>query len=90
MSEALRDIRWNLRVAADANTLVRQAALARHQNLTDFVIEAALGEAERVLADRTSFPLDESHWNEFVALLDRPVRDNPGLERLFAKPNVFE
>jgi len=90
MSETLKDTRWNLRVAADANTLVRQAALARHQNLTDFVIEAALGEAERVLADRTSFPLDAIRWNEFVDLLDRPVRDNPGLDRLFAKPNVFE
>jgi uncharacterized protein (DUF1778 family) len=90
MSETLKDIRWNLRVAADANTLVRQAAIARHQNLTDFVIEAALGEAERVLADRTSFPLDETRWNAFVDLLDRPVRESPGLDRLFARPNVFE
>jgi uncharacterized protein (DUF1778 family) len=90
MSEALKDARWNLRVAPDANELVRQAASARHQNLTDFVIAAALGEAERVLADRTSFPLDEAHWNEFVDLLDRPVRDNPGLDKLFDKPNVFE
>jgi uncharacterized protein (DUF1778 family) len=90
MSEILKDTRWNLRVAADANTLVRQAALARHQNLTDFVIEAALGEAERVLADRTSFLLDEAHWNEFVDLLDRPVRDSPGLDKLFAEPSVFE
>lgn len=90
MSETLKDARWNLRVAADANALVRQAASARHQNLTDFVIEAALGEAERVLADRTSFRLDEARWNEFVDLLERPVRDNPGLDKLFARPSVFE
>ena len=51
MSETLKDARWNLRVAPDADLLVRQAAMARRQNLTDFVIEAALGEAERVLAD---------------------------------------
>ena len=90
MPEALRDARWNLRVAPDANELVRQAASSRHQNLTDFVIEAALGEAERVLADRSSFPLDEAQWNEFVDLLDRPVRDNPGLDKLFAEPSTFE
>jgi uncharacterized protein (DUF1778 family) len=90
MPEALKDTRWNLRVAPDANELVRQAASARHQNLTDFVIEAALGEAERVLTDRTSFPLDETKWNEFVDLLDRPVRDNPGLEKLLTEPSVFE
>jgi len=90
MSESLKDARWNLRVDADANTVVRRAARERHQNLTDFVLAAALGEADRVLADRTSFALDETHWNEFVDLLDRPVRDNPGLDKLFAEPSVFE
>jgi len=25
-----------------------------------------------------------------VDLLDRPVRDSPGLNKLFAEPNVFE
>ncbi len=42
---------------------------ARHQNLTDFVMGAALVEAECVLADRGSFRLDDKRWNEFV--LDR-------------------
>lgn len=90
MAEILKEARWNLRVNADANTVVRRAAQERHQNLTDFVLAAALAEAERVLADRTSFPLDEERWNEFVDAIDRPVRDNPGLDKLFDKPNVFE
>ena len=90
MSETLKDARWNLRVAAEANDLVRQAASVRHQNLTAFVLEAAVGEAERVLADRSSFVLGEAQWHEFVDLLDRPVRDNPGLVRLFSKPTAFE
>ncbi len=90
MPEALKDTRWNLRVAPDANALVRQAASARHQNLTDFVIDAAVSEAERVLADRTRFVLGDDRWAEFVALLERPVRDNPGLAKLFAKQSVFE
>ena len=54
------------------------------------MIEAALGEPERVLADRTCFPLDEAHWKEFAELLVRPVRESPGLEGLFTKPNVFD
>lgn len=90
MPETLKDTRWNLRVAPDANALVRQAASACHQNLTDFVIEAAVSEAERVLADRTRFVLDEDRWNEFVELLERPVQDNPGLAKLFARPSAFE
>lgn len=90
MTETLKDTRWNLRVATSENALVRQAASTVHQNLSEFVIDAAVGEAERVLADRTRFVLDEAQWNEFVDLLERPVHDNPGLVKLFAKPSVFE
>jgi len=89
VAEASKETRWNLRVAAETSALVRQAASARHQNLTEFVLDAALDEAERVLADRSHFALDEENWNEFARLLERPVRDNPGLARLFAKPSVF-
>jgi uncharacterized protein (DUF1778 family) len=42
-----------------------------------------------VLADRTSFVLERGQWERFVELLDRPPRDNPGLERLFSRPSVF-
>ncbi len=89
MAEPLRDTRWNLRIAGEADALVRQAATERRQNLTDFVIGAALIEAERVLADRTRFLLDDAAWAELAALLDQPVQSNPGLERLFSRPSVF-
>ena len=89
MAEPLRDTRWNLRIAGEADALVRQAATERRQNLSDFVIGAALIEAERVLADRTRFLLDDAAWAELAALLDQPVQSNPGLERLFSRPSVF-
>ena len=89
MGEPLRDTRWNLRIAGEADALVRQAATERRQNLTDFVIGAALIEAQRVLADRTRFVLADAAWEEFAALLDRPVQSIPGLERLFSRPSVF-
>ena len=79
-----------MRIAPDADAVVRQAATLRHQNLTEFVIEAAVVEAERVLADRARFVLEPERWSEFVELLDRPVQENPGLARLFARPSVFE
>ena len=79
-----------MRVAPDADAVVREAAGLRHQNLTEFVIEAAVVEAQRVLADRTRFVLDPERWDEFVDLLDRPVQESPGLARLFAKPSLFE
>lgn len=81
--------RWDFRVASETDQLVRQAAEASDRTLTDFVVDAAVVEAERVLADRTRFVLDAERWNLFVELLDRPPQDKPGLEKLFSKPSVF-
>jgi uncharacterized protein (DUF1778 family) len=81
--------RWDFRVASETDQLVRQAAETADRTLTDFVVDAAVVEAERVLADRTQFVLDAGRWDRFVELLDRPPQDNPGLEKLFSKPSVF-
>jgi uncharacterized protein (DUF1778 family) len=89
MNRAAKSTRWNLRVAHGADEAVRRAASASNRNLTEFVEQAAVSEAERVLADRTRFALDREQWQSFVAYLDRPPRDNPGLSKLFAKPDVF-
>ena len=81
--------RWDFRVASATDQLVRQAAETADRTLTDFVVDAAVVEAERVLADRTHFVLDAGQWDRFVELLDLPPQDNPGLEKLFSKPSVF-
>ena len=86
----VRHSRWNLRIGSQTDSLVRRAASERDQSLTDFVVESAVTEAEHVLADRVRFELGEDEWNAFMELLDRPVRDNPGLAKLFARPSVFE
>lgn len=81
--------RWDFRVAAETDRLVRQAAATTERTLTDFVVDAAVVEAERLLADRTQFVLEADRWSRFVELLDRSPQDNPGLEKLFANPSVF-
>jgi uncharacterized protein (DUF1778 family) len=81
--------RWDFRVAPETDRLVRQAAEAAERTLTDFVVDAAVLEAERLLADRTYFVLQAEQWERFVALLDRSPQENPGLERLFSGSSVF-
>lgn len=81
--------RWGFRVASETDHIVRQAASTANTTLTDFVVDAAVTEAERVLADRTQFALDPVEWARFVELLDRPPRDKPGLEKLFSQSSVF-
>jgi uncharacterized protein (DUF1778 family) len=82
--------RWDFRVARDADEFVRRAADVSRRTLTDFVVEAAVVEADRVLGDRTRFALEGEQWMQFMELLDRPPQENPGLAKLFSKPSVFE
>ena len=86
----LKDTRWTLRVTEPADQVVRAAASASHRNLTDFIVGAAVGEAERVLADRARYLLDDAAWQQFVELLDRPAREPEGLRKLLATQSVFD
>ena len=85
-----RDRRWDLRVAESEDELVRAASDAAETSFTGFVRLAAVSEAWRVLADRTTFELEAKNWTQFMELLDRPARVPDGLRDLFAKPSVFE
>ncbi len=82
--------RWDFRVTSDADDFVRRAADVSNRTLTDFVVQAAVVEADRVLGDRGRFVLEDEQWMRFVELLDRPPQENPGLAKLFSKPSVFE
>jgi uncharacterized protein (DUF1778 family) len=82
--------RWEFRVEAQADEFVRRAADVSNRTLTDFVVGAAVVEADRVLADRKRFVLEDEQWTRFVELLDRPPQENPGLTKLFATPSIFE
>jgi len=85
-----RDLRWNVRVEESEDALVRAASDLADTKFSSFVRVAAVAEARRILADRTQFPLDESRWEQFTQLLDRPPRVPSGLRELFSKPSVFE
>ena len=85
-----RSQRWNLRVAAAEDELVREAAELAEEGLTGFVREAAVEEAKRVLADRQAFLIADADWQRFNELLERPARVPAGLSGLFARPSVFD
>lgn len=85
-----RERRWNLRVERSDDEIVRAASETAGTSYSNFVREAAVTEAKRVLADRTRFVLDEEQWRQLHELLDRPPRVNPGLRDLFSRPSVFE
>ncbi|MGH3764678.1 MAG: DUF1778 domain-containing protein [Pseudonocardiaceae bacterium] len=86
---AARHCRINLRASARQEQLLKQAAAATDRTMTDFVLETAVVEAERVLADRRWFLIDDQRWGQFQQLLDQPARDLPKLRALLAEPSAF-
>lgn len=86
---ATRQSRINLRTSARQEQLLKQAAAATDRTMTDFVLESAVVEAERVLADRRWFLISDEQWKEFQHLLEQPARDLPKLRALLAEPSPF-
>ncbi len=85
-----KEARLAVRLTPEQNAVIREAAAATGQSLTDFVTSAALVRAEDALADRRVFRLDEKSWDEFLAILDRPGRPLPELVELFEEREPWD
>jgi uncharacterized protein (DUF1778 family) len=87
---APREARLNLRASTQQGALIRQAALASDKSVTEFILESATSAAERVLADRRRFELDDADWRAFQTALERPAILKPRLRALLAESSVSE
>lgn len=94
-----RDTRLNLRATAQQQQIIRSAAASQGKSVTEFILESATVNAERVLADRRWFVLSHEAWGAFEVLLDTPeggVSDaelaaaSPRLAALLNEPTVFD
>jgi len=89
----LKNDRLYLRVSPRQREVINEAAETAHKPLTAFVLDAALADAERVLADRRFFRLDSERWDLFARALDRPLTplsDKPRLGKLLEEPSILE
>ena len=55
------------------------------ETLSEFLIESGRERAERLVADRTRFVLDDAAWTALNDALDRPAKVKPELRELFAR-----
>jgi uncharacterized protein (DUF1778 family) len=81
-----KDQRLNVRVAEADADLFREAAELGHESVSQFLIESGRERAERLLADRTRFVLDDQEWTAFIAALERPAETNAAVVELFQRP----
>jgi uncharacterized protein (DUF1778 family) len=85
-----RTERLALRTTSDQRDLLLAASQTTGVSLSEFVLSHATRAAEGVLADRQTFRLGRSAWNDFLTALDRPAQDVRGLRDLLGGPSVLD
>jgi len=71
--------RMNIRVKPEVKARLLRAAALRHTDLTSFVTQSALREAESVIAESDAIKVSERDFNRILALLDNPPKPNAKL-----------
>ena len=85
-----RTDKLDLRLSPAAKRTLQAAAAAERKSVSEFVLGAALSQAEERLADRRVFTLDAESWDAFTVALDAPAKRHPRLVRLFREPSTLK
>ena len=85
MTTPTRSVRLQLRVTRSQEVVLRRAADASNKSMTEFILDSACQAAEQTLLNQRLFLVTGSQSQALLSLLDRPARDDPGLEDLFSR-----
>ena len=87
---ATKSERLNLRLTTAQDTVLRRAAEAHGEAVSEYVLRHAVEAAQADLADRRLFVVDERAWRELEQLLDRPPRPAAKLRRLLEERSPLD
>lgn len=90
MANEAKESPINIRAKASQRDLIDRAAQLVAKSRTDFILEVACREAQDILLDqRLFFASDEQH-DLFIDLLEAPLSDNEGYQRLIKRKAAWE
>src|SRR5512144_1295219 len=81
-----RTERFNLRVTPTEAAKIRQAAEARRQSVTEFLVEAATAHAERAMTEDRRLVLMNEVFDRLVEEMDGPDHPVDALVELIKRP----
>lgn len=82
--------RINLRTTPEQDLLIRRAAKAQQQSVSDFILESARRSAESALLDAKTLLLDRQGWEQLNKSLNRRARAVPELVDLFGEKTPWD
>ncbi|MCL2345737.1 MAG: DUF1778 domain-containing protein [Desulfobulbus sp.] len=82
--------RMSLRISPQAKSRIARAAALCHADMTCFVTQAALREAEAVIAEAERIELSERDYQKILDLIDNPPAPNAKLRAALAAMPVLK
>lgn len=82
--------RVSLRATPRHVQLIDEAAAAVEKTRANFMLDVAVHESKRILADLYTFTLGDEERDALLMVLDRPVDPKPRLRALFERGSVLE
>ena len=79
-----------MRLSSEQDALIRHAAEVEGAASPTSPSRQRSRTLQDVLADRRIFAVEDAAWQEFQAILDRPVSDKPDLAKLLSEAPVFD
>ncbi|MBK7549808.1 MAG: DUF1778 domain-containing protein [Rhodoferax sp.] len=80
----------HVRAKAWQRDLIDRAACRQGRSRSDFMLEAACREAQRVLLDQSLVKMDSGAFGNFPKLLDKPLPPNGKLRQLLTTKAPWE
>jgi uncharacterized protein (DUF1778 family) len=77
--------RLEVRVTAEQDALIRQAADLEDTTVTAFVLDTVTSRAKRVVRQHRDLVLSNEAFDRFITELDKPAKPVPELVELFKK-----
>ena len=87
--QPVKTSRIELRASESDRDLLDRAAAAIGTDRSSFLLNQGRLAAQRVLANREQFVLDQRGLEEWEHINNRPARELPGLIRLLQRPSPF-
>ena len=87
----LKTERIDVRADSSVKQLLQAAARTSHKSVSEFLLDAGISAANQTLAERQRFELNDTEWEAFLQVLERPVKElNPKLKRLLSEKGILD
>ena len=85
-----KENRLSIRANPDQKSALTRAARARHMNLSQFVLQASLSEAKRVIQDETQVEVTPEEYEWLCQAMDAAPGAAPRLREAMARKAVWD